>query len=108
MLYLCHLVLHRGYHLLCILTFAHHNDALYHIVIAATAHLSEPRSTRLMHTGQVAHQDRSAVDVFHHNVSYLVYIIDKSYATHRIRLSVALYDVATHIHIRAGYGLIEF
>ena len=90
-----------------VLALAHDDDALDHIAFLATSHLAEAWRTTLMHSGEVAHKDRRAPDVLHHDVANLVNVVNQSDAAHNIGLRAALDDVAANIDVAVGDGLVE-
>ena len=61
-----------------------------------------------MYLCQVSNQDRGSVYVFHHNVAYFLDVVDESDASHHVSLRISLDNVAAHIHVGVGDGLVEF
>jgi len=99
------LVLQRCNHFSGILPFAHHDDAFHHIVLQPAPHLSQTRQMRLVHIRKVLHQNRSPVDIFHHDIADLPGIVNQTDTAHGVRLRVFRDYIAAHVDITLRNGI---
>ena len=97
-----------GNHLTRILSFPHDYNPLYNIIFIHSAHLSQTRQTGFVYIGKILHQNRSAIDVFHYDISQFIQIVNQTDSTNHISLRTFSDNISSYIDITFSYRIIQF